>query len=46
VQTTWVLGIDNVTNRRYWRESPYQFSHAYLYPGAPRTFRLSLTVAL
>jgi iron complex outermembrane receptor protein len=43
---TWVLGVDNVTGHRYWRESPYQFSHVYLYPGAPRTLRLSLTVAM
>jgi iron complex outermembrane receptor protein len=45
-QTTWQLGVDNVTNRRYWRESPYQFGHVYLYPGAPRTVRLSVTAAL
>jgi iron complex outermembrane receptor protein len=44
--TTWVLGVDNVTNRRYWRESPFQFSHVYLYAGAPRTVRLSLSVAM
>jgi iron complex outermembrane receptor protein len=44
--TTWIVGVDNVTNRRYWRESPFQFSHVYLYPGAPRTVRLSLTVTM
>jgi len=44
--TTWIAGIDNVTNRRYWRESPFQFSHVYLYPGAPRTVRLSVTIAM
>jgi iron complex outermembrane receptor protein len=44
--TTWALGIDNIANKRYWKESPYQFGHAYLYPGAPRTFRLSVTAAL
>jgi iron complex outermembrane receptor protein len=40
---TWRLGVDNATNRRAWRESPYQFGHAYLYPLAPRTWRASLT---
>ena len=44
--TTWTLGLDNVTNKRYWKESPYQFGHVYLYPGAPRTLRLSLTAAM
>ncbi|MEJ6023037.1 TonB-dependent siderophore receptor [Ramlibacter sp. PS4R-6] len=44
--TTWLLGVDNVTNRRYWRESPFQFGHVYLYPGAQRTLRLSVTVSL
>ncbi|HUR90786.1 MAG TPA: TonB-dependent siderophore receptor [Ramlibacter sp.] len=46
VLTTWLLGVDNVTDRRYWRESPFQFSHVYLYPGAPRTVRLSVTVSM
>lgn len=45
-ETKWTLGIDNIANKRYWKESPYQFGHAYLYPGAPRTFRLSVTAAL
>lgn len=46
--TTWTLrlGVDNVLDRRAWRESPYQFSHAYLYPLAPRTWRASLEAAL
>jgi iron complex outermembrane receptor protein len=39
---TWRFAIDNATNRRAWHESPYQFSHAYLFPMAPRTWRLSL----
>ncbi len=42
----WLLGIDNLSDRRYWRESPYQFGHAYLYPGAVRTVRLGLQVRL
>jgi iron complex outermembrane receptor protein len=40
---TWRLGLDNATNRRAWRESPYQFGHVYLYPLAPRTWRASVT---
>jgi iron complex outermembrane receptor protein len=44
--TTWTLGIDNIADKRYWKESPTQFGHVYLYPGAPRTFRLSFTAAL
>jgi iron complex outermembrane receptor protein len=45
-QTTWTLGVVNVLDKRYWRESPYQFSHVYLYPGAPRTVRVAFTAAL
>ncbi|SEF27697.1 TonB-dependent siderophore receptor [Variovorax sp. NFACC27] len=43
---SWTLSIDNLFDRRYWKESPYQFSHVYLFPGAPRTLRLRLSVAL
>lgn len=39
---TWRLGVDNVADRRAWRESPFQFAHVYLYPLAPRTWRGSL----
>lgn len=46
VQTSWSLSIDNLFDRRYWKESPYQFGHVYLFPGAPRTLRLGLTVSL
>jgi iron complex outermembrane receptor protein len=41
--STWTLAIDNLTNKRYWRESPKQFGHYYLYPGAPRTVRATVT---
>ena len=45
---TWMLraGVDNVFDRRAWRESPYEFSHAYLFPLAPRTWRVSLQADL
>lgn len=42
----WRVAVDNLTNRRAWRESPWQFEHSYLYPLAPRTFRASLEVRL
>jgi len=42
---TWRTGVDNVTDRRAWKESPYQFGHVYLYPLAPRTWRASAQVA-
>jgi len=41
-RTEWTLGIDNVSDQHYWRESPKQFGHYYLYPGAPRTGRISV----
>lgn len=43
---TWRVGVDNLADRRAWRESPYQFGHAYLFPMAPRTFRLSVQAEL
>ena len=43
---TWRAGVDNVTDARAWKESPYQFSHVYLFPLAPRTWRLSVQVDL
>jgi iron complex outermembrane receptor protein len=41
---TWRLAVNNATDRRAWKESPYQFGHVYLYPLAPRTWRASLAV--
>ncbi len=42
----WRAGIDNLFDRRAWREAPYQFGHAYLFPLAPRTFKLSVEANL
>lgn len=42
----WRAGMDNVADQRAWKESPYQFDHAYLYPLAPRTWRIALNVTL
>jgi iron complex outermembrane receptor protein len=38
----WRGGVDNLFDRRAWREAPYQYDHAYLFPLAPRTFHASL----
>lgn len=42
----WRVGVDNVFDKKAWKESPFQFGHVYLYPLAPRTARLSLDLAL
>lgn len=42
----WRGAVDNATNRRAWQESPYQFDHIYLYPMAPRTWRVSVQADL
>jgi iron complex outermembrane receptor protein len=40
--TTWTLGIENLFDNRYWQESPSQYGHIYLFPGAARTLRLAM----
>lgn len=45
-QWIWRVGVSNVFDQRRWRESPTQFDHVYLYPMAPRTFRLSVQTDL
>ena len=42
----WRFGVDNASNHRAWKESPYQYGHVYLYPLAPRTWRASLELSL
>ncbi|MCU0969630.1 MAG: TonB-dependent receptor [Rubrivivax sp.] len=37
-----LVALDNATDERAWRDTPYQFEHAYLFPLAPRTWRVSL----
>ena len=46
VNWTWRAGVDNLFDKRAWRESPYQFSHVYLFPLEPRTLRVSLQADL
>jgi iron complex outermembrane receptor protein len=38
----WRVGVDNLFDRRAWRESPYEYDHVYLFPLEPRTFHASL----
>ncbi len=40
----WRAGIDNISNQRAWKEAPFQYGHAYLYPLAPRVFHASVAV--
>ena len=40
--TEWTMALENATNKAYWRESPKQFGHYYLYAGAPRNLRISI----
>jgi iron complex outermembrane receptor protein len=42
----WRAGVENIFNRAAWRESPFQFSHSYLFPMAPRVFAVSLQASL
>ena len=41
----WQLGIDNLTDRIYWREAPTQsWGGVYLFPSTPRTIRASVSL--
>ncbi len=42
----WSLSVDNVFNRFYWRDTGSSSGDYYLFPGAPRQARLSVTIAL
>jgi iron complex outermembrane receptor protein len=46
VASTWTLAIENLADKQYWRESPIQYGHYYLYPGAPRTVRATVQFRL
>ncbi|MEP7185657.1 MAG: TonB-dependent siderophore receptor [Rhodanobacter sp.] len=43
---TWRLNVDNVFNHFYWRDTGSSGGDSYLFPGAPRLARLSVTFAL
>ncbi len=43
LQMAWRAGVDNVTDKRYWRDAPTQYwGGTYLFPAPPRTFRVSV----
>ena len=41
----WRAGIDNLANQRAWKEAPFQYGHAYLYPLTPRTAHASAQIS-
>jgi len=41
----WRVGLDNLSNHRAWKEAPFQYEHAYLYPLAPRTLSASMAIS-
>ena len=43
---TWRLSVDNVFNTFYWRDTGSSAGDYYLFPGAPRQARLTVTVGL
>ena len=40
------LGVDNLFNHAYWRDTGSSDGDSYLFPGAPRTVWLTVQVAL
>ncbi|WP_082190282.1 TonB-dependent siderophore receptor [Frateuria defendens] len=42
---TWRLNVDNVFNRFYWRDTGSSYGDSFLFPGAPRLTRLTVTYA-
>ncbi|MFG3450155.1 TonB-dependent siderophore receptor [Stenotrophomonas sp. NPDC047960] len=43
---TWTLSVDNVFDRFYWRDTGSSYGDYYLFAGAPRQARLSVTFGL
>ena len=43
---TWRLSVDNLFDRFYWRDTGSSDGDSYLFPGAPRLARLSVTFGL
>lgn len=41
---TWRLGVDNLFDRFYWRDTGSSDGDSYLFPGAPRSAHLSLGI--
>ncbi|MFV3410305.1 TonB-dependent siderophore receptor [Bdellovibrio bacteriovorus] len=40
------LAVENLTDEKYWKESPTQYGHIYLYPGEVRSVFLTLQTEL
>ncbi|WP_413560892.1 TonB-dependent siderophore receptor [Bdellovibrio sp. HCB209] len=40
------LWVQNLTDNNYWRESPTQYGHIYLYPGEERAYVLSAQIEI
>ena len=40
----WRAGIDNIADQRAWKEAPFQYGHAYVYPMPPRALHASVAV--
>ncbi|WPU64302.1 TonB-dependent siderophore receptor [Peredibacter starrii] len=38
--------VENIGNKRYWRESPTQYGHVYLFPGAVQTANFNIVYTL
>lgn len=45
-KSEWTVAIDNLTDKRYFQESPYQYGHVWLFPAPPRTLRVALNLSL
>lgn len=43
---SWHLSVDNLFDRFYWRDTGSSSGDYYLFPGAPRQARLSVSIAL
>lgn len=41
---TWTVAIENLFDRRHFKEAPWQYEHIYLFPGTPRTLRVALNL--
>jgi len=41
-RAVWRAGVDNLADQRAWKEAPFQYGHAYLYPLAPRMLHASV----
>lgn len=46
IPTAVTFGIENLTDHKFWRESPTQYGHVYLYPGESRNYFLALQATL